>query len=368
MYCDKHNLNPNSFRRELAAYKKSAENEPTEKADKSGARTKEGAKKPATSQSKPQPKQQKQQDQKPHTEAQKPAKKGKGAGSTRVPRIQVTVNARPNVVNRPDGTRTFVKGNTASLKHGAYSQLLSKMDLDCDPADFTLGDLGMLVKSRIIGMAKIRQAQIKALEEAYAMGHQMTRTLIGPEGEYLQPMTLLEAIEEIEFAGLDPLGKLVGLAAQLEEKAVSLEKARLDMAHMSKADIVETTAELLMQRTAENLSAMQTCELFAKSGIEPPKLLVLEAEKELKELKPPADEGGGITKEQMEDARRKSLQRRMDGEKELEEKRKWLELELASVGHTGEVRVTESPDIEDEDMEPLLLEDDFSPDDLELFE
>lgn len=346
-YCDKHKLNPNSFRREFAAFKSSGaqpETKPAKESKKVGPVKAEPSKK----------------NDEPRTDAQK-SKSVKGrAGSTRVPRINVTVKTaadrpHPNVVLREDGTRTFTQGNTASVKHGAYSRLMTDLDLECDPADFSLADLGQVAKSRVLAMSRIRQAKLEAISQLYSDGKKMTRVVIGPDGATNEPITLLEAIEDVEYSGIEPLTRLVQLAVQVEEKAISMEKMRRDMAHLSRGEIVEVTASILQRRALEDLTATDTCRLFAENGIEPPKFLQAESDKEIKAATPPPPDDGGLTNEAIEDARRKALERKNNTQGELSERQAWLDKTLASTGQVGDVRVTES-DPTDDDIS--LMDDD----------
>lgn len=346
-YCEKHQLNPNSFRREFAAFK-SAGAQSEEKPEKEPKKVR-----PVKAESS-------EKNDEPRTDAQKP-KAGKGrAGSTRVPRINVTVKTaanrpHPNVVLREDGTRTFTQGNTASVKHGAYSRLMTDLDLECDPAEFSLVDLGQVTKSRVLAMSRIRKAKLDAVAQLYSDGKKMTRVVIGPDGETNEPMTLLEAIEEIEFSGIEPLTRLVQLAVQVEEKVISMEKMRRDMAHLSRGEIVEMTAAILQRRALEELSATDTCKLFAENGIEPPKFLQAESDKEIKEATPPPPEDGGLTNEAIEEARRRAIERKNASVGELAERQAWLDKTLASTGQVGEVRITESGT--DDDIS--LMDDDL---------
>lgn len=345
-YCDKHKLNPNSFRREFAAFKNAGaqpEAKPAKESKKVGPVKAEPSKKI----------------DEPRTDAQKPkATKGR-AGSTRVPRINVTVKTaadrpHPNVVLRENGTRTFTQGNTASVKHGAYSRLMTDLDLECDPADFGLSDLGQLAKSRLLGMARIRQAKVEAISKLYSEGKKMTRPVMTPDGEINEPMTLLEAMEEVEYSGIEPLTRLVQLAVQVEEKVISMEKMRRDMAHLSRGEIVEMTAAILQRRALEELSATDTCKLFAENGIEPPKFLQAESDKEIKDATPPPPEDGGLTNEAIEEARRRAIERKNASVDELSERQAWLDNTLAATGQVGDVRVTES--VTDDDVS--LMDDD----------
>lgn len=345
-YCEKNQLNPNSFRREFAAYKNSGA-EPETKPEKEPKKVR-----PVKGESS-------KKNDEPRTDAQKP-KAGKGrAGSTRVPRINISVKTaagrpHPNVVTRPDGTRTFTQGNTASVKHGAYSRLMTDLDLECDPSEFSLADLGQVAKSRVLGMARIRQAKLNAVERLYDEGKKMTRPVMTPDGIVNEPMTLLEAIEDIEYSGIEPLTRLVALAVQVEEKTISMEKMRRDMAHLSRGEIVEMTASILQRRALEELSATDTCRLFAESGIEPPKFLQAESDKEIKKATPPPPEDGGLTNEQIEEARRKAIERKNASQGELSERQEWLDTTLAATGQVGDVRVTES--VTDDDIS--LMDDD----------
>lgn len=348
-YCEKHDLNPNSFRRELTVFKKSA-------GDEKPAKT---AKKPTSTASKEKPKTETKTPQKnelPHTKASKPASSGKSAGATRIAKINVSINSRPNVAKRANGTRTFTKGNTAGLKHGAYSQVLANIDLEVDVKDFDISDLNQLVKSRVLGMMRIRQKRFEGIEAIYARGDKLTRTVLAADGEEKQePMTLIEALESVEYSGIEPFTGLVRQSLAIEEKMVAMLKAEREMAPLSQSEIIDRTAELLTERAAEDLSATECCTRFAMAGIPAPRILLLEAEKELKELAPPPPETGGISQEDMDEARRKAKERRIASAQEETERTEWFTKTMAGLGEVGGVRITESP-VEDLALSDVALE------------
>ena len=248
------------------------------------------------------------------------------------------------MAKRPNGTRTFTKGNTAGLIHGAYSQVLSNIDLEVDVETFGIADLNELVKSRVLAMMRIRQKRIEGIQTIYGRGDKLTRTVLAADGEEKQePMTLIEAIESVEYAGLEPFVGLVRQSLAIEEKMVAMTKIEREMAPLSQTEIIDRTAELLTERAADELSATECCTRFAMAGIPAPRILLLEAEKELKELAPPPADTGGISQEDMDEARRKAKERRIASAQEEAERVKWFNETMAGLGEVGGVRVTESP-------------------------
>jgi hypothetical protein len=347
-YCEKNDLNPNSFRRELTAFKKisGAEDKP--------APAKKTTKAPTKSAPKTETKTTKKNEL-PHTKASKPAPNKKSGRPTQIPRVSVSVNSRPNVVNRPDGTRTFTKGNTARLTHGAFSQVLSNIDLEVDVQEFDLADLNQLVKSRLLGMMRIRQKRFEGVKEIYDKGEKLTRTVLTADGEEkLEPITLIEALESVEYSGIDPFVGLVKQSLAIEEKMVAMLKSEREMAPLSQSEIVDLTARLLAERAAEELSATECCTRFASMGIPAPRILLLEAEKELKEQAPPPPDTSGVTDEQMEEARRAARERRIASAQEEQDRAKWFSDTMAGLGEVGGVRVTESP--VDDDLPGVALD------------
>jgi hypothetical protein len=351
-YCEKHELNPNSFRRELTVFKKSAGSESEVLPEKKAAKS---SNKPDTEKPNTETKTGKKNEL-PGTSPAKRVPSKKSAGSTQIPKIAVTVNSRPNVVNRADGTRTFTKGNTAGLKHGAYSRVLSSLDLEVDAQDFSLADLNQLVKSRVLGMMRIRQKRFEGVEAVYARGDKLTRPVIAANGEEIQePMTLIEALESVEYSGIEPFTGLVRQSLAIEEKMVSMLKTEREMAHLSQGEIIDITADLLARRAAEEMSATECCTMFASVGIPAPRILLLEAEKELKELAPPPPETGGVSQAEIDAAREASKARRIASAQEEAERVAWFNQTMAGLGEVGGVRVTESP-IESEQSDIALDE------------
>lgn len=124
---------------------------------------------------------------------------------------------------------------------------------------------------------------------------------------------------------------------------VAMTKIEREMAPLSQTEIIDRTAELLTERAADELSATECCTRFAMAGIPAPRILLLEAEKELKELAPPPADTGGISQEDMDEARRKAKERRIASAQEEAERVKWFNETMAGLGEVGGVRVTESP-------------------------
>lgn len=346
-YCEANGLNPNSFRRELANYK------PEEKPAKQ-------ASKPI---SKPAKDTDKRDSQKPEKKSGKGTAKSAASGvksggmTTRIPKTEIKINTRPNVETRPNGTRTFTKGNTAAMKHGGYASVLSEMDLEIDPDHVDLLDMSRLLKTRLLGMSKIRRDRMNGIVTMYESGHKMTRVVIGPDGEEKhEPMTLIEAMESVEYSGIESFSRLMSQFVMVEEKAISIEKMRRDTNALSKSEAVEKTAELFARRATEGLTAVETCHHFSAAGLEPPKMLLLEAEKELREMEPDPDKEVGVSQAELDEARAVAMANRANDEEEIRTRKEWLDSVLAAAGQTGEVRVTNSddaipPDDEDEEIE-----------------
>jgi hypothetical protein len=342
-YCESNGLNPNSFRRELATYSQSKSQEtPPKKADKKT--------KPTTKAALDKPKKEtksKAPDQVTHTDARRTTAKVGSQKTTQIPKTNITINSRPNVETRPNGTRTFTKGNTAAMKHGGYSSVMSSLDLEMEPDDLDLSDMGRILKTRILGMSRIRRDRMNGIADMYEKGNKLTRTYIGPDGEERQePMTLIEAMESVEYSGIEPFSRLMSQLVLVEEKTVSIEKNRRDISAMTKSEVVELTAAILMQRSQENLTAVDTCHLFASKGIEPPKLLLMEAEKEIKTAEPEPDENG-VTEEELAEARATAKKNRQQEDESFRKEREgWLKQILEESGQVGEVKETISDDSE----------------------
>lgn len=339
-YCDSNSLNPNSFRRELATYSQAKAKETPAKKPKisAAAATPEKPKKETKT---------KAPDQGANTSKSRQAAKGSGSKTTQIPKTNITINSRPNVETRPNGTRTFTKGNTAAMKHGGYSSLMSSLDFEIEPDGLDLSDMARILKTRILGMSRIRRDRMNGIVDMYEKGNKLTRTYIGPDGEELQePMTLIEAMESVEYAGIEPFSRLMSQLVLVEEKTVTIEKNRRDISAKTKSEVVELTAAILMQRSQDNLSAVETCHLFASSGIEPPKLLLMEAEKEIKTVEPPADENG-VTEAELAEARALSKKNRQQEDGNFKKEREaWLQQILEESGQVGEVKETVSDDSE----------------------
>jgi hypothetical protein len=101
----------------------------------------------------------------------------------------------------------------------------------------------------------------------------------------------------------------------------------------------------LQHRVINDLSRVETCQLFYSNGVEPPKLLIKEVEIALaKDDDAEIDEEGSVPEEDIQAARDKGKAQRFMREQWITDRKAENEKKLAELGGFGNEQVTESED------------------------
>lgn len=317
-YCLEHDINPNSFRRELNKYK-SANSNPDQKIVISKKADQSPRRKPDQTKSK---KVDKKQNDKTNPKAERLLSGGgcsesdQEAGTTRA-RGRVA-NDVPANVTRDDGTRCFAKGNKASLLHGRYANKLLTREEYFDYAEASLEDVHRVMKSRFFGMQQISTTLIDQVIEDYGNGRAHVKEVF-EGGDLVQiPMSFEEAITSAQLTGLKEFTKLGESIMKAEQNMQQLMIDAHKLSPISQAEAIERTAELLKERNEKKLSAAETCLLFSENGIKAPPILLEEAKQEIKLREPEVDDNaGGLSQEQVDAAHAASVKQRAVRDEEV---------------------------------------------------
>lgn len=214
---------------------------------------------------------------------------------------------RPN--NGAVGPRYGDFGGVHTMDFGGYCSLL---ELDDDIRDLAVAtshgnrDL-ILAQGRYMTMYRKQNQILKRIAENYVGGG----AWIDDEGNKMpQDQAEAQAIFGIsqrmtELESSIARHKLGVLKLELDRDKMALELRKQALAEwnrhpLSRAQRIARTAELLELRDQEGLTAIETATLFNREGIELPDALHAEMIKEISWLEPRAEQGSGITEEELE--------------------------------------------------------------------
>lgn len=301
-YAEQHNLNDNSFRRELTKYKKSTPESAPIDDQKSDQHAKNDQRKPKQAPNK-KPVKNQRVTKKP-TKADKAGtsdhkKSDQSAGTPRA-HAHVAKNRPTHVVN-PDGTMRFAKGNTVSVIHGAFAE---KLFLNADMealADITLDDMHRMSKARFAMIEMIRTDLVKQVQFNYENGNPSIKEVFDG-GEIIRiPMTFEEAISGAMLVGHKEQTKLYADVMKAEQTQAALVLQSHNTSPLSKADAIDETGRILELQENGELTPIEAGYLLEGKGITLPFTLKVMIEKEIESIEPPANpDEEGLTPEQIE--------------------------------------------------------------------
>ncbi|EKO3439516.1 hypothetical protein NTE19_003408 [Vibrio fluvialis] len=326
-------LNENSFRRELTNYKKEADQGESNHPDQPVS-SKADQKTDHKADQKKKTDQKKQSDQKSRTKADsnkndknqqfseskgsegRVAKSDQGktdqnGGTTRARYDKARDISRPastNVTVRPDGTRTFTIGNTASLIHGGYAEKLFLNQEVADLAEMPITDMHKMMKSRFAVMEMIRTDVVRQTQADYENGRAHTKEVF-EDGEIVQiPMTYEEAIFSSMLAGMKEQTKLYDSVVKAEQTQFSLLMQYQKMSRFTHEEAVKEIEAVMERYQEDQLSAIEAGILLESKGIKLPSTLRGLIAREIEEMDPKGKEqDGGLTEEQLNEIRSQAL-------------------------------------------------------------
>ena len=203
--------------------------------------------------------------------------------------------------NRRGGARNVLLGRYAS-QFGIDPEMLEMVSSD-EYADDEL----TLARARLAGMYKTRGEALQKIRKDYSKG-----------GPWLDDngaaMPKEQALMQVEFGTSQPITELeksihrqkaTYIKLAMDSEKLELERRKLALAEWSRhplslAQRIARTAELLELRNQEGLTAIETATLFNREGIDLPDALHAEMIKEISWLEPRAEQGSGITEEELE--------------------------------------------------------------------
>lgn len=332
-YAEGHGLNDNSFRRELTKFKKSLEADQLQgdqnsdqKADHSTRRDQKGKADQKKSEPNKDIKNQGVKNISGSKGRKAKADQGKSDQNGGATRARTTRDkSTSNVITRPDGTRSFTPGNTASLIHGAYSERLFH-DQDTEAlADMPISDMHKMMKARFSLMEMIRTDVIRQTQKDYEEGRAHTKEVF-EDGELIQiPMTYEEAIFGSMLAGMKEQTKLYDSVVKAEQTQQSLYIQMRKMSQFTHEEATEEIAAVLERYNREELTAIEAGILLEGKGIRLPVTLKGLIEREIEEMEPRSKgEEGGLTEEQLNEIRSKALRYEAEEEGKVADNRAML--------------------------------------------
>ena len=243
-YCEKKRLNYNSFRPQLAKYKKSqayknsiAQQTPARQAKKGAAQN----------------------------DKLQSAENGEGEGRRVRDLSNGSVSVKPDNERLADGTYRFTKGNTASVLHGRYAK---KAFLNEEYQELSQGGFDELLalfkqQFHLVNNESIRRLQ--EITELYENGDAIKRTTLTAEGKVVEtPLTQAEATSEVlntSAAALSEMMKVVNVAEKtLVDRFVKY--SQLNEVTQSQKDRI--LADLMRQKSEEQWSVFQFIEECTK--------------------------------------------------------------------------------------------------------
>lgn len=331
-FCEHRNLPYNTFRTHLSKYKKSDAFKNSQAQQSAGREIKKQSTK------------------------EEVEKKSKVEVAGHRARITVTTkDSNPDIERLPGGLRRFRSGNTASLVHGKHAKKAFLSDEYAELSQSPLADQLGLLKQHFHFMNNLGVKNIRSIEERYANNQPITKTSLNGKGEVVSDeLTLEEALKEVGIEVLIPLNEVLKTIGIVEKGLTETEIKLHAVPALSKADQQEILGELVLMRTEENWSASQLVAHLVSHRVDIPPWLLKDLENELRNAEDEIDDTGGLTPEEAEELREKSIARRAGRQERLRKIKERNVSVYAGAADLGTEMLTNS---EEADIEEAVIAD-----------
>ncbi|QUM78766.1 hypothetical protein HWV00_21065 (plasmid) [Moritella sp. 24] len=327
-YAERHLLNYNTFRKRLAAYKKSDTYKRSLAATETVHAKIRGGKAKA---------------KREIAESQIPKEMTRGA---RVAKPMPA--AHPGIKYNQNGTRSFRPGNRVALLHAEFLKGGFRSRNYESRGKVGIDENLELLNTQFATIHDTGAELIHDLEARYKDNDPIVLKEMNATGKVVErELSLAEARIEIAQQTAMPMTEIFKVMLAGEVKLAELELKDRDAPMFSKFEQYQITKEIIQQRIDEKLTAGETCSMFLLAGVEPPSILSREYEIELRnaEAEPPSDDG--ITPDQASELKNHLVQRNSDTPDWLAKRRAENARVYAESAGVGDELITHSEEVED---------------------
>ena len=324
-FCEHRHLSYNSFRTQLGKYKKSDAYKNSQAQQSVGRELKKRSAKDQTEKN------------------SKVEVKGRHA------QISLHVeNSNPDLDRMPGGHYRFKKGNQASLIHGKFAKKAFISDEYRELSSLPLTDQIALVKQHFHFINNLGVKKANQLMEDYENGKPVTKQVVNDKGEVKsETLPLEQALTEVAMETIIPLTEMIKALGTVEKGLIESELKSHTATHLSRSEQDSELAGLVQVREDNKWSASDLVAQCVMKQIELPTWLLKELEIELRYAEDDIDDSEGLSDDDAESIRERSLIRRSNKNLRLGEIRKRNAKIYENAADLGAEKLTENDEIED---------------------